>query len=79
MAQVASILMLRKPENQGKLGYFMSIDKVKWRKPVLPGDTLFIEAEIIKMRRSIGSAVCRCIVNGEAVSTGELKFALIDS
>jgi len=79
MAQVASILMLRKPENQGKIGYFMSVDKVKWRKPVLPGDTLFIEAEIIKMRRSIGYAVCRCIVNGEDVSTGELKFALIDA
>lgn len=79
MAQVSSILMLRKPENQGKIGYFMSVDKVKWRKPVLPGDTLFIEAEIVKMRRSIGSAVCRCIVNGEVVSSGELKFALIDS
>ncbi|WP_425498324.1 bifunctional UDP-3-O-[3-hydroxymyristoyl] N-acetylglucosamine deacetylase/3-hydroxyacyl-ACP dehydratase [Oceaniferula flava] len=79
MAQVASILMLRKPENQGKIGYFMSVDKVKWRKPVLPGDTLFIEAEILKIRRSIGSAICRCIVNGEVVSSGELKFALIDS
>ncbi|MGB0775165.1 MAG: bifunctional UDP-3-O-[3-hydroxymyristoyl] N-acetylglucosamine deacetylase/3-hydroxyacyl-ACP dehydratase [Akkermansiaceae bacterium] len=79
MAQVASILMLRKPENQGKIGYFMSVDKVKWRRPVLPGDTLFIEAEILKMRRSIGSAVCRCIVNGEVASSGELKFALIDS
>ncbi len=78
MAQVASILLLRKPENHGKIGYFMSVDKVKWRKPVLPGDTLFIEAEIIKIRRSMGSAVCRCIVNGEVASSGELKFALID-
>ncbi|MBT8036632.1 MAG: bifunctional UDP-3-O-[3-hydroxymyristoyl] N-acetylglucosamine deacetylase/3-hydroxyacyl-ACP dehydratase [Verrucomicrobiae bacterium] len=79
MAQVASIVLLRQPENQGKIGYFMSVDKVKWRRPVLPGDTLFIEAEIIKVRRSIGSAVCRCIVNGEVVSSGELKFALIDN
>lgn len=78
MAQVASILLLRKPENHGKIGYFMSVDKVKWRKPVLPGDTLFIEAEILKIRRSIGSAICRCVVNGEVASTGELKFALID-
>ncbi|MCX6867634.1 MAG: bifunctional UDP-3-O-[3-hydroxymyristoyl] N-acetylglucosamine deacetylase/3-hydroxyacyl-ACP dehydratase, partial [Verrucomicrobia bacterium] len=43
MAQVSSVLMLRKPENSGKLGYFMSADKVKWRRPVLPGDILFIE------------------------------------
>jgi len=79
MAQVASIVLLRRPENQGKIGYFMSVDKVKWRRPVLPGDTLFIEAEITKVRRNIGCAVCRCIVNGEIVSSGELKFALLDN
>ena len=43
MAQVASILMLRMPENMGKIGYFMSCDKVKWRRPVVPGDVLIIE------------------------------------
>ena len=79
MAQVASILMLRKPENQGKIGYFMSADNVKWRRPVLPGDTLFIEAEILKIRRNIGFATCRCLVNGEVVSSGDLKFALLDN
>lgn len=78
MAQVASILMLRRPENQGKIGYFMSADKVKWRRPVLPGDTLFIEAEIIKIRKNIGFATCRCLVNGDVVSSGDLKFALLD-
>lgn len=79
MAQVASVLMLRRPENQGKIGYFMSADNVKWRRPVLPGDTLFIEAEILKMRRSIGFATCRCIVNGDVVSSGDLKFSLLDA
>ena len=78
MAQCASILMLRIPENIGKIGYFMSADNVKFRKPVLPGDTIFIEAEIVKMRKSIGHALCRCLVNGEIVSSGELKFALFD-
>ena len=77
MAQVASILLLRKPENQGKIGYFMSADKVKFRKPVMPGDTLFIEAEALKIRSNIGSARCRCIVNDEVVSEAELKFALL--
>ena len=78
MAQVSSILMLRIPENAGKIGYFMSADKVKWRRPVLPGDTLFIEAEILKVRGSIGQTRCRCLVNGEIVSEAELKFALLD-
>lgn len=78
MAQVASILMLRLPENQGKIGYFMSADKVKFRKPVMPGDVLFIESEITKVRRNIGCADCRCVVNGETVSQGELTFTLIE-
>ncbi|MES2477283.1 MAG: bifunctional UDP-3-O-[3-hydroxymyristoyl] N-acetylglucosamine deacetylase/3-hydroxyacyl-ACP dehydratase [Verrucomicrobiota bacterium] len=78
MAQVSSVLMLRKPENVGKIGYFMSADSVKWRRPVLPGDTLFIETEIVKMRGAIGQTRCRCLVNGEVVSEAELKFALMD-
>ena len=78
MAQVSSVLMLRKPENVGKIGYFMSADHVKWRRPVFPGDTLFIETEILKMRGSIGQTRCRCLVNGEVVSEAELKFALMD-
>lgn len=78
MAQVSSVLMLRKPENAGKIGYFMSADKVKWRRPVFPGDTLFIETEILKMRGAIGQTTCRCLVNGQVVSEAELKFALMD-
>ncbi|MCL4108401.1 UNVERIFIED_CONTAM: hypothetical protein GTU68_046094 [Idotea baltica] len=79
MAQVASIVLLRRPENQGKIGYFMSANNVKWRRPVLPGDTLFIETEIVKTRRNIGFAKGRCIVNGEVVSEGDLSFALVDN
>lgn len=78
MAQVGSVLMLRKPENQGKIGYFMSANEVKFRRPVLPGDVLFIEAEIVKIRRNIGQTICRCLVNGEVVSQGELMFSLLD-
>lgn len=78
MAQVSSVLMMRKPENAGKLGYFMSADNVKWRRPVLPGDTLFIESEILKTRGSVGQTRCRCLVNGEVVSEAELKFLLLD-
>ncbi len=79
MAQVASILVLREPENAGKIGYFMSADKVKFRKPVFPGDTLFIHVELTKSRRALGKAVCRCVVNGTTVSEGELMFAIIDA
>jgi UDP-3-O-[3-hydroxymyristoyl] N-acetylglucosamine deacetylase/3-hydroxyacyl-[acyl-carrier-protein] dehydratase len=78
MAQVASILLLRTPENQGKIGYFMSADNVKWRRPVVPGDTLLIEAELLKVKRSVGQARGRCIVNGQVVSEADLMFSLLD-
>jgi UDP-3-O-[3-hydroxymyristoyl] N-acetylglucosamine deacetylase/3-hydroxyacyl-[acyl-carrier-protein] dehydratase len=79
MAQVASIMLMRQVAEAGKLGYFMSADKVKFRKPVLPGDTLIIDVEMMKFRGKIGKAKCHCAVNGVIVSEGELMFALIES
>jgi UDP-3-O-[3-hydroxymyristoyl] N-acetylglucosamine deacetylase/3-hydroxyacyl-[acyl-carrier-protein] dehydratase len=78
MAQVASIVMMRRTENDGKIGYFMSADEVKFRKPVMPGDTLFIECELTSAKKRLGKASCRCLVNGEVVSEGILLFGLID-
>ena len=78
MAQVASIVMMRRTENEGKIGYFMSADEVKFRKPVKPGDTLFIECELTSAKKRLGKASCRCLVNGEVVSEGILLFGLVD-
>jgi len=78
MAQVASVVLLRMPVHQGKIGYFLSANNVKWRKPVVPGDTLIIETEITKAKRSIAQAIGRCIVNGQIVSEAELMFNVVD-
>ncbi len=78
MAQVGSILMLNKPGNAGRIGYFMSADSVKFRKPVVPGDTLFIEVELVQQKRNIAKARGRCFVNQEIVSEAELMFGLVD-
>jgi UDP-3-0-acyl N-acetylglucosamine deacetylase/beta-hydroxyacyl-[acyl carrier protein] dehydratase FabZ len=78
MAQVASIIMMRKTENIGKIGYFMSADNVKFRKPVFPGDTLFIHCEMISAKKRLGKAAARCMVNDEIVSEAELLFGLVD-
>ncbi|MBI4025115.1 MAG: bifunctional UDP-3-O-[3-hydroxymyristoyl] N-acetylglucosamine deacetylase/3-hydroxyacyl-ACP dehydratase [Verrucomicrobia bacterium] len=79
MAQVAGILMLKKGENTGKLAYFMSADKVKFRKPVTPGDTLFIEVELTRARANkIGRAQGRILVDNEIVSEAELMFSIMD-
>ena len=79
MAQVGSILLLRKPGYAGKIGYFMSADAVKFRKPVVPGDTLFIEVEMTANKRAIAKARGRCIVNNEVVSEAEMLFGVVDA
>jgi len=78
MAQAAGILMLRKVGNECKTGFFMSCDKVKFRKAVRPGDQLVINAKLTKSRGKIGVAECNCTVDGMVVSSGELMFAIVD-
>jgi UDP-3-O-[3-hydroxymyristoyl] N-acetylglucosamine deacetylase/3-hydroxyacyl-[acyl-carrier-protein] dehydratase len=80
MAQVGSILLLRQSGNAGRIGYFMSADAVKFRKPVGPGDTLFIEVEqTSKKGKTVAKARGRCIVNGEVCSEAEMLFGLVDA
>src|SRR5437870_4666735 len=50
MAQVASILLFKLAKTSSRVGYFMSADEVKFRKPVFPGDTIIIHAELTKSR-----------------------------
>jgi UDP-3-O-[3-hydroxymyristoyl] N-acetylglucosamine deacetylase/3-hydroxyacyl-[acyl-carrier-protein] dehydratase len=78
MAQVASVVMMRRTDNEGKVGYFMSADEVKFRKPVVPGDTLFIHVEMLSMKKRLGKAACKCLVNGEVTSEGILLFGIVD-
>ena len=78
MAQVAGILMLKKLENMGKIAYFMSAESVKWRKPVLPGDSMIIDVELTKARGKIGRAKGTCSVDSETVSEAEVTFMLVD-
>lgn len=79
MAQVASILMMRMTQSASRIGYFVSADEVKFRKPVFPGDTLFIHAELLKARSNrLAKAKCHCRVNNAVVSEGELMFTFLD-
>lgn len=76
IAQAGGILMMKQAENAGQIAYFMSAEDVKWRKPVLPGDTLIIEVELTKSRGKIGKAKGVCKVRGEIVSEAEVTFML---
>jgi UDP-3-O-[3-hydroxymyristoyl] N-acetylglucosamine deacetylase/3-hydroxyacyl-[acyl-carrier-protein] dehydratase len=79
MAQAAGILMLKRASAEGKTTLFMSADKVKFRKPVRPGDQLIINAKLTKTRgNKLASAEITCTVDGKVVSSGELMFAIVD-
>jgi UDP-3-O-[3-hydroxymyristoyl] N-acetylglucosamine deacetylase/3-hydroxyacyl-[acyl-carrier-protein] dehydratase len=79
MAQVASVLLFKLAKTTGRIGYFMSADDVKFRKPVFPGDTMFIHAELTKHRgERLAKAKCHCVVNDAVVSEGELMFTFLD-
>jgi len=79
MAQLAGVLLLRKLENTGKLAVLWSIDKVKLRGAVVPGDQLRIEVQTIRAKPSVGHVEARCKVAGKIVAEAELKFTLIDA
>ena len=76
IAQVAGVLLFKKLESGNQVAYFMSAEDVKWRKPVVPGDALIIEVEMIKIRGRIGKAKGICKVAGEVVSEAEVTFML---
>jgi UDP-3-O-[3-hydroxymyristoyl] N-acetylglucosamine deacetylase/3-hydroxyacyl-[acyl-carrier-protein] dehydratase len=81
MAQAAGILMLSKlPVEDNRVAFFMSVDKVKFRQAVEPGDTLEIHAKVLKIRANkIASAVAECRVANKVVSSAELMFMLVEA
>ena len=80
MAQAAGILLLRRTTATDKVAFFMSCDKVKFRRPVEPGDQLEIKVQLTKTRGSkIGVAEGKCLVGGKVVSNAELMFTIADA
>ncbi|MGB9588858.1 MAG: 3-hydroxyacyl-ACP dehydratase FabZ [Armatimonadota bacterium] len=78
MAQVGGVLLLSMTGNEGKLAYFGGMDKVRFRKPVLPGDSLITEVELLKNRGGVGKVRVVGRVNDQVVAEGEFIFALVD-
>jgi UDP-3-O-[3-hydroxymyristoyl] N-acetylglucosamine deacetylase/3-hydroxyacyl-[acyl-carrier-protein] dehydratase len=79
MAQLAGVLMLRKLENTGKLAVLWSIDKVKLRGAVVPGDQLRIEVETMRLKDQVGQVRGVGTVAGRVVCEAVLTFTLIDA
>ncbi len=77
MAQTAGILMLSRPENRGKLAYFMSIDKVKFRKTVVPGDQLLLKIDVVKIKLRTILIRGLAFVEDKIAAEAEMMFSLV--
>lgn len=78
MAQVGGVIMLSQPENRKKIAYFMSLDSAKFRQPVVPGDELRMEVEVLKKRARTGQCVGKAYVGEKLVCEAEVKFAVVE-
>ena len=78
MAQVGGVSLLYPDENRGKIAYFAGMEGVKFRKPVVPGDQVRMEAEVTRLRGSVGKVRAEAFVKGQLVAEAEFMFALSD-
>jgi len=79
MAQVGTVVLLCLEEHQGKLAYFASLDKARFRKPVLPGDQLRMEVEVLWHRGAFGRVHGLATVEGETVAEASFAYSLTAS
>lgn len=79
MAQMGGLLMSRKLEHTGKVAVLLSLDRVKLRRPVVPGDQLLIEAESIRATARTGNVKCKALVGEKVVAEAHIKFMMVDA
>jgi 3-hydroxyacyl-[acyl-carrier-protein] dehydratase len=78
MAQVGAVALLSQPANQGKLALFAGIDKVRFKRPVRPGDVLTMKVTLERMRGPVGRGRGEATVDGEIAAVGEFLFAVAE-
>ncbi|NEO97241.1 MAG: 3-hydroxyacyl-ACP dehydratase FabZ [Symploca sp. SIO2E9] len=79
MAQVGGIVLIQLPDSPGGLFVFAGIDKVRFRRPVVPGDQLVMKTELLSVkRRRFGKMQALAEVDGQRVAEGELMFSLVE-
>ena len=76
LAQVAGVAMLSLASNEGLVPLFAGMDAVRFRRPVVPGDQLRLETEVVRLRGRVGKVSAKAFVDGELAAEAELMFAL---
>ncbi len=79
LAQLSGLLLSRKLEHSGKIPMLLSLDKVKLRRPVVPGDQLILESENIRVKARTGHVRCKAYVGDQVAAEAEIKFMLVDN
>jgi len=79
LAQTGAVAVLSQPEAEGKIILFGGVDKVRFRRQVVPGDTLRLEMRMIKSRGPVGKAEGKAYVDGRLVCSGMITFAVADA
>jgi UDP-3-O-[3-hydroxymyristoyl] N-acetylglucosamine deacetylase / 3-hydroxyacyl-[acyl-carrier-protein] dehydratase len=79
LAQLGGILLSQKLEHTGKLAVLLSMDKVKMRHPVVPGDQLILEATAVRVKSRTGHVRCKAFVQEKLAAEADIKFMLVDS
>ena len=78
MAQVSGLLFAQRLEHTGQLAMLLSMDNVKLRKPVVPGDQLILTAETLRLRKRTAHCRCKAMVGDTVVAEAQIKFMLVD-
>jgi UDP-3-O-[3-hydroxymyristoyl] N-acetylglucosamine deacetylase/3-hydroxyacyl-[acyl-carrier-protein] dehydratase len=79
LAQLGGILLSQKLEHTGKLAVLLSMDKVKMRHPVTPGDQLILEAVTVRVKSRTGHVRCKAFVGEKLAAEADIKFMLVDA
>ena len=79
MAQVGGLMMLEGEETAGKLVYFMTLDNVKWRRPVTPGDQIVFEVEVVQIKRHTCRMRGKGTVDGHLVVEADMMARIVDA
>ncbi len=79
MAQLGGLLMSQKLEHTGKIAVLLSLDRVKLRHPITPGDQLVMEAESIRARARTASVKCTAWVGGKLAAEAQIRFMMVDA
>jgi 3-hydroxyacyl-[acyl-carrier-protein] dehydratase len=78
MAQTGAVALMSQPEYAQKVPLFAGIDEVKFKRPVVPGDQLRLEVEIVAIKRGLGIGNAKAYVGDELKAQAIIKFALVD-